>query len=202
MSLLLALDGSTTICGYTIWDKDTKKHILINALVFDETNTLIEKAEEFEAFLKDLLINFPEIDEMVIEESFTKFSYSDDKVIAMLNQINILYRFISYRLGLKTNTITVQDARKGAFPTAKFLSKKMAGGMGHKEQAFVLVLAELGEDIFPKRMLQKGPRKGEHIFEDHAYDMADSYIVGKGFINPRPVIVKKPKIKKFNKFKY
>ena len=133
---------------------------------------------------------------MVIEESFTKFKFSDDKTIAMLNQINILYRFICYRKGLKTNTITVQKARSGAYPNAKLLPKKMAGGMSHKEQTFVLTLAELGEDSFPKREMKQGPRKGQMIFEPQALDMADAYVVGKGFLNPKPIIEKVKKIRK------
>lgn len=196
MGLLLSIDGSTTICGYTIWNKEIKEWIVIDALIFEEGKSLIEKAEDFQYYLKNTILEkYPTIDEMVIEESFTKFSYSDDKTIAMLNQINILYRFICHRAGLKTNTITVNNARKGAFPNAKFLAKKLAGGMSHKEQAFVLVLAELGEEIFPKRKLLKGPRKDQYVFEDHAYDMADSYIVGKGFLNPRPIIEKKKKLR-------
>lgn len=182
MGKLLAIDGSTTVCGYTVWDKETKKWLDMSYLKFDKENSLIEKAEEFELCLDSILGKYPDIDEMVIEESFTKFSSSDDETIAKLNQINILYRYVCYKKGLKTNTIKVQEARKATFPKQKFVAKKYAGGMDQKEQAFCFLLAEIGEEHFPKKILSKGPRKGQEVFLDEAKDMSDSWITGKGFL--------------------
>jgi len=183
MSKILALDGSSTVCGYTIWDKEKKECLKMDYLKFNSENTLIEKAEEFKLFLDNLLSTFSEIDEMVIEESFTKFSGSDDKVIAMLNQINILYRYVCYMKGMKTNTITVQQARKFALPGCKFVGKSKAGGLNQKEQAFLFLIAKIGEVYFPKKILKSGPRKGQEVFLDEARDMSDSYITGLGFLN-------------------
>lgn len=183
MSLLLSIDGSSTVCGYTIWNKETKEWLEMSYLKFNSEHTLIQRAEEFKDFLDNLMARRSGIDEMVIEESFTKFGTSNDKVIAMLNQINILYRYICHMKGIKTNTITVQESRKAALPKAKFLAKKLAGGMDHKEQAFFYLLAQLGEAPFPKKVMKSGPRKGQEVFIDEARDMSDSWIVGCGFLN-------------------
>lgn len=183
MRKLLSIDGSTTVCGYTIWNIETKEWFKMSYYSFNKENSLIQKAEEFEVLLNQILIEHPEIDEMVIEESFTKFSTSDDEVIAKLNQINILYRYICHKKGLKTNTINVKDARRSTFSKQKFLAKKHAGGMDQKEQAFCFLLAEIGETHFPTKILKSGPRKGQTVFIDEAKDMSDSWITGKGFLN-------------------
>lgn len=185
MSKLLALDGSSTVCGYSVWDKDRKECLTKHFIKFDEELSLIQKAEVFEIFVTELIDNYGIIEEMVIEESFTKFSGSDDKVIAMLNQMNILYRYVCHKLGMKTNTITVQQARKSALPGCKFVGKDKAGGLNQKEQAFLFLLAKIGEDGFPKKILKSGPRKGQEVFTDEARDISDSYITGLGFLNKK-----------------
>ena len=193
-NLLLAIDGSTTVAGYSVWNKETKELIELGHYKHEDIDSLLIKADNFSLWLNSKLTQFPEIGEMVIEESFSKFSTSNDKVIALLNQINILYQYVCYKAGLKVNTITVQQSRKRAFPNSKFVSRKHGGGMGQKEQAFVLVLAELGEERFDKKTLKSGKNKGTEVFEDYCLDMSDAYIIGKGFLNDSiRVIEGKPK---------
>jgi hypothetical protein len=56
-------------------------------------------------------------------------------------------------------------------------------GIKQKEQMFMYVLAELGENYFPTRIVSKGKNKGETVYEPWSYDMSDSYITGAGYIN-------------------
>ena len=182
---LLALDASTKEIGYSIWNKETKELIELDHYTHEKHVSIIEKADNFESdFLKPLLNKYPNINEMVIEESFTKFGqFSDDKTIAILNQINALYQYVCYKADLNISTITVSDSRKYAFPGHKFVHKKNAGGMNQKEQAFVLVLARLGEERFPSKILSRGKNKGTKKFEDYAYDMSDGFVIGAAFIS-------------------
>lgn len=202
--LLLGLDVSTKIAGFSIWDKETKELLYLDKFLFNTELTLIERALEFKNFATELLLKWSLIDEMVIEESFTKFSTSDDKTIAMLNQINALIQYVLYEKGIKINTISVQDSRKGAFPYYHLKTKARSGGLSQKEQIFELVVAELGEDRFPKKIMKSGKNKGDERFEDFAFDMADSWVVGKGFLNKDLIPAKKPKAKKkpFKPFHY
>jgi len=185
MKKLLALDASTTEVGYSIFNKETGELIELNHWTVPK-GTLLEKMVEFENWLtKTMLIKYPEIDKVVIEESFTAMfgGKSSAKTTALLNQANFGYQLICHKLGLEPETITVNESRKYAFPTAVMKRGAAANGMKQKEQMFMYVLAELGEEYFPTKTISRGKRKGEVVFEDFSYDMSDSYVVGKGWID-------------------
>jgi hypothetical protein len=184
MAYLLSLDASSTVVGYSIWDKDTKELIKMDYLKL-EKGSLLEKADEFELLLNRLRGLYPQIDEMVIEEAMMAMfgGMSSAHTTTMLNQMNILYQYVCRKNGLTTSTITVQSCRKSAFPTVKLRPKKLSGGLTHKEQIFNVVVEKLGKDRFPTKVLQSGKNKGNTVFLDEAKDMADSYVVGLGYLN-------------------
>ncbi len=186
MKKLLALDISTSEAGYSIWNKETYEMVELWHWTIPSNLSLLDKVLAFETWLKnEMLIKHPEIDEVVVEESFTAMfgGQSSSKITTMLNQANFGYRLLAHKLGLKTDTITVTESRKYAFPTAVIKRGVEAKGMKQKEQMFVYVLAELGESYFPTKVISKGKRKGEVVYEDFCLDVSDSYIVGAGYIN-------------------
>jgi len=182
-NLLLSLDASTKVIGYCVYDSSTK--VIKELKHFDNSNKhdIIEKALEFEKWLLELLKEYPGINEMVIEEAFVAMnnSTSDALTVARLNQINALIRFICFQQGLKTNTIGVRESRLLAYPGYSFKQKAKAGGLNHKEQAFLLVLAEIGDFYFPTKIVSRGKNKGEVRYEDFCKDMSDAYILAKSF---------------------
>jgi len=186
MKKVFCIDASTKEVGYSIWNKETFEMIELNHWTVPDRDDLLDKMLEFEKWLlTDILVRYPEVDEMVIEESFSAMfgGKSSAKTTTILNQANFGYRLICHKLGLKTNTITVTESRKYAFPTAVMKKGAAANGMKQKEQMFVYVLAELGESYFPTKVLSRGPRKGETVFEDYTQDISDGYVIGKGFVN-------------------
>jgi hypothetical protein len=108
---------------------------------------------------------------------------SDAHTIALLNQVNALYRYICHQKGLQVNTLSVSESRSFCFPTYSFQTRKKSGGKSHKEQAFELVRKEIGDDYFPTKIMSRGKNKGEVRFIDTCYDMSDSYILTKAYMN-------------------
>jgi hypothetical protein len=185
MNKTLNLDASTKVIGYSIFNKETCELIELSHWAVPK-GTLLEKMVAFEKWLTgEMLIKHPEIDKVIIEESFVAMfgGKSSAKVTATLNQANFGYQLISYQLGLNPETITVTESRKYAFPTAVMKRGEAANGMKQKDQMFLYVLAELGEGHFPTKIISRGKRKGQEVFEDFCGDMSDSYIVGLGWMN-------------------
>ena len=184
MSYLLSLDASSTTVGYSIWNKDTRELVEMNFYNM-KSPIILEKADEFERLIIQLKEKYPQLDEMIIEDAMMAMfgGMSSAHTTTLLNQVNILYRDICKLKGLKVNTITVIESRKKAFPMVKLRPKKIAGGMSHKEQIFEVVVKVLGAEMFPTKEMKSGKRKGETVFVDEAKDMADSYVVGLGFLN-------------------
>ena len=58
---LLAIDGSSTEVGFSIFNKKTKELIEVGHLSHDKDQSLIEKAEEFNKLLEQLLKKYPQI---------------------------------------------------------------------------------------------------------------------------------------------
>jgi len=183
-SFLLALDASTATVGFCLYDLENKSIVKLDSLDLSNIKGLMDKALFFEEWLKTILGDYPEIGKMVIEEAFIVFSKgkSSASTVSTLISINALYRYICFKAGLEINTISVSNARSLAYPTYSFKQKAKSGGLNHKEQAFLLVLAELGDSYFPKKIMKSGPDKGKERFEDFCTDRSDAYILAKSFV--------------------
>ena len=76
--------------------------------------------------------------------------------------------------------LNVARARK--LLSIKTQSKKKAG-KDVKQQVFEWVTNHLSP-TWPTKILQSGPRKGQEVIIDEAYDMADAWVVAKaGYIS-------------------
>lgn len=69
---LLALDASSKVIGFSIFDLKTKQLLKIDKFLHDEKKTLIERVIEYEKLLLKLKEEY-NITEMVIEEAFKAF---------------------------------------------------------------------------------------------------------------------------------
>ncbi len=200
---LLALDASSTEIGYSIINKDNKDLIFAGHLSMPSDLNLLEKAKFFEKFLiSGILKEYPLIDEMIIEKPYEAMfgGGSTSKTTTLLNKINFAYQYISYSQGLKVNELSVSECRKFAYPGVKFGKEKDE----QKEKIFEIVKSEIGEKFFSKKELKRNSKKGnkgDMVWEEWCYDITDSYVVGKAFINLMNLGLTIEKVKELNEEK-
>lgn len=185
MSKLLSLDASSSIIGITIFDIDTKSFVAVDYLVHDKTKSLIERVMDFRDKLRELRKIYNDLDTLVIESSFQGFfgGGSSAQTIEVLTSVNFGYRLIAHMEGMQVNEISVHEARKNCFPGVKIKTLAKLRGQKEKETCFDLALPMLGEEYLTKKTITKGKNKGKEVFEDYCYDIVDSYITGRGFLN-------------------
>lgn len=180
---LLALDASSRIIGYSVFDIASKKLETVGHLDLSVETDLIKKVLKFEVLLEALQLEF-NITEMVIEESL--FGYgagaTSMNTIATLVSVNFGYRLICAKKDIIINTISVNTARAYTFP--KIPIRNMAKVKKVKEKEICFELAqEVINHLLPKKVLKSGKNKGESVFETFSNDIADSWITGLGFLN-------------------
>ena len=199
MDYLLSVDLSTTVLGYSIFDKDTEELIKIDYYKFS-SDDLVDRGDELLKVVGTLIDLYPEINELAIEERLKSFRAGGTNANAMLNtaQLNFLCQyFTKYKFKVNLSEINVNTARSNCFEGFHTLARA-SKGTKHKEIAFKMTRAILGDAKFPTKVLKSGPRKGDTVFLEEAMDMADSWVIGKAIMN----IVKKPlKVKKETKKK-
>lgn len=186
MSYLLSIDGSSSEIGYGIWDKQKKELITLNHYTHNPEHSLIEKVFEFENLLKSLKEAYPQLDEFVIEEAFIGFKggMSSANTITTLISVNFGYQLMAKIVGFKVSTISVNESRKNCFPGIKIRTLAKMQKLKEKEFCFNLVEDEL-KSYFKTKIISKGKRKGIEVYESWTADLADAYIIGRGFLNKK-----------------
>jgi len=179
---LLAYDLSTITIGYSIFDLQTKELIKLS---YEKLNTkeLLEKAEMIDIINKRLFSEY-NIQHFVIEESLKSFASggSNSDALMRTNALNLVCQFnIKDKHHIDPTGMNVNHCRGVVFPMFHKIIRKMKGVKG-KDYAFELVKKELGEKMFPTKVMKSGPRKGQVVFIDEAGDMSDSYILGKAWM--------------------
>lgn len=180
---LLALDASSRIIGYSIFDIASKKLETVGYLDLSKETDLIKKVLKFEDLLETLQLEF-NITEMVIEESL--FGYGGGatsmNTIATLVSVNFGYRLICAKKNIVVNTISVNTARAYTFPKIPIRSMAKVRKVKEKEICFELA-QEVLTNLLPKKELKSGKNKGKSVFESFSNDIADSWITGLGYLN-------------------
>lgn len=181
---LLACDASSVEIGYSIFDLKTKKLLTMSHLSLDKEADLIEKVLEYEKLLIKLLTQY-NIVSFCIEQSMMGFfgGGSSAATIETLTSVNFGYRLLTHKLGIKVNTITVAESRKNTFPGVKIRTLAKLKKMKEKDYCFELIKEK--EEVKPfltTKVMSRGKRKGEEVYNDWCKDMGDSWIVGTGFL--------------------
>tara|TARA_B100000674_G_C37958696_1_gene970930 strand:+ start:2438 stop:2980 length:543 start_codon:yes stop_codon:yes gene_type:complete len=175
--LILALDISTSITGFCIFNEWNAVHIGHVDLrkekdFFKKIDLVKEKIEELHK-----QYNFKEV---VIEEAFQSFGrgLSSAKTLFTLAKFNGIIQYIVFSLGIDTTVINVNNARKlvGIKINKKDKTKNT------KEQVLEQVQQLNSTLTWPKRILKSGPRKGLEIYDDPCYDRADAWVIGKAHL--------------------
>lgn len=187
MQYVLGFDLSSTTVGYTICKKDTEEIKKIGYYSFpDKITDLLDKGQFLENFITDLLKEFPEITEFVIEERLKKFAGNRASIdgILKLAQLNYICQYLmKNKFNLSVVEINVLKARKLVFPNIFKITRQTK--QNQKEFVFNSVLPLLGEDIFPKKIPKSGKFKGQEVFLEEAKDMADSWVICKAYFLSR-----------------
>ena len=175
--MILALDISTSITGFCIFNKWEAVHIGHIDLrkekdFFKKVDLVKEKIEELHKQYK--------FKEVAIEEAFQSFGrgLSSAKTLFTLAKFNGIIQYIVFSLGISTTVINVNNARKlvGIKINKKDKTKNT------KEQVLEQVQKLNSTLMWPKRILKSGPRKGLEIYDDCCYDRADAYVIGKAHL--------------------
>ena len=174
--MLLSLDISTSCIGYSVFNE---KNVLIEMdyVKFNSKHSLFEKLEEFKKKTSHLLrmeINF-----IAIEEPLQKFEgkYSSAHTISILNFFNgMISSFLYSHFKIEPIYYNVNNARKVALPNVKLLRD----GASTKHQIWEEVVK------MEPQINWKYGIKSRTLLEEN-YDMADSYIIGRCFIEMREI---------------
>ena len=175
--MILALDISTSITGYCVFNEWNAVHIGHVDLrkekdFFKKVDLVKEKIEELHK-----RYSFKEV---VIEEAFQSFGrgLSSAKTLFTLAKFNGIIQYIVFSLGINTTVINVNNARKlvGIKINKKDKTKNT------KEQVLEQVQNLNSNLMWPKRILKSGPRKGLEIYDDPCYDRADAWVIGKAYL--------------------
>ena len=175
--MILALDISTSITGFCIFDRWNAVHIGHIDLrkekdFFKKVDLVRNKIEELHK-----QYNFQEV---AIEEAFQSFGrgLSSAKTLFTLAKFNGIIQYIVFSLGISTTVINVNNARKLVGITVNKKDKTKNTKVQVLEQ-----VQQLNTTLtWPKRILKSGPRKGLEIYDDCCYDRADAWVIGKAHL--------------------
>ena len=181
--MILALDISSSIIGYTILDLDAKliemKYIDLRKIKYDDDNIqLFEKAKFAICELRILLDRYT-ITHILIEAPLNQVFGTTILTAILLNKINSIISFELYKLGYPLQWINSETVRK-KFLGEEYKNFKKISTKGNadakKEYLTALVETKLNAHF------ETRPQRIDK-YQPHYYDMADSYILGNYYFN-------------------
>lgn len=177
MKKILGVDLSTIVMGYTILNENSIIEE-INYYTF-KSKEMLEKGNELKIILTSLITKHS-ITHFFIEERLQGFRAGGTNAEAMgkTAALNFLAQFLINEYKIPVIALNVNSARASSFPGFHKFARTIKGTK-HKEIIFKFVTEELGEVIFPKKIMKSGKNKGKEMFLEEAKDMADSYTIAK-----------------------
>ena len=175
----LGLDISTSCTGYSILDSN--KMLLDQGFIsLSKQKCAYEKADICKNKIRSLIQKY-NIEKIFIEQNLQSFrsGFSSAQTLSTLARFNGIISYICYDIsGIKPIFVNVNSARKTV--GIKIISKKN-GGKPTKDQVFEWVKTDLKNKsikfVWPEKTLKSGPRKGQTVFLNECYDIADAYII-------------------------
>lgn len=174
--MILGLDVSTSIIGICVYDKD-EGLVELERIDLRKTKNFFDKAKLVEIFLTNIMVMYPQITEVWIEDIMQSFSrgLSSAKTITQLARFNGIVSFSACKFfDVEPQYINVNTARK-----TLGIKIDKDSSIDKKEQVRLWVDNDLGGYDWPKKTLKTGPRKGETEFEKFCYDMADAFVIAR-----------------------
>jgi len=174
--MILGLDVSTSTTGYCILSPNGAIQE-IGYISLHKQPEIALKGDLVAKKIEDILSRF-DIKRIIIEKIFTRYGkgMSSAKTITRLASFNGIVQYICYhKSGILPELIPVGEARKKV--GIKTQTKKKAG-IDVKEQVFQWAQKNVNYS-WPTKILKSGPRKGQEVFMNEAYDMCDAWVVAK-----------------------
>lgn len=177
----LGLDISTACTGWAVASVDVTGAVIdieLGHIDLTKINGLIPKALHAERVIRALQ-EVHKFDEVYVEENMQAFhpGASSAQTIVKLAKFNGIVTFLCHQAtGKMARSVNVNRARKAMGIS---LQREKICGISTKEQVFKWASAHplLQSYQWPYKTLGSGPRKGTTILEQHAYDMADAFVV-------------------------
>lgn len=190
--VIVGLDISSSVIGISFFDS-TMKLISLQAIKFKK-----EKLETYENYFNKITFFEKEIEKI---SNIQQFNIKEFRVEAnakafaahsttahtlfTLAKINAMICFSIWKKfpNAKIKEIQVSSARKNiGFKPKKSNKLSKTKSKKIKDQVFDFVLESQKEVIkfLPKKILKAGPNKGKEVYEEHAKDMIDAYVIAKG----------------------
>jgi Holliday junction resolvasome RuvABC endonuclease subunit len=184
MDLILGLDVSTSCTGWCIVTP-AGKLVDIGSINLQKIKGTYKKADAVQKCLKKLAKQH-KIKWISIEENLQAFrpGLSSAKTLSVLARFNGIVSLLSYQiLGLEPRHLNVNAARK---TLGIRIIRKSHGGKPTKHQVHDWVSDRIEREHpgyqWPMKTLKSGPRKGEVIFDNSVFDMADAYVIASALI--------------------
>tara|TARA_R110002153_G_scaffold16136_14_gene57153 strand:- start:1362 stop:1901 length:540 start_codon:yes stop_codon:yes gene_type:complete len=174
--MLLALDISTSCTGYCIFNED--ELVAIDYISLGKYKDMYEKANRVKSVIQELKQSH-NITSIAVEENLQSFrpGLSSAKTLLTLAQFNGIVRLICYNeFDIKPLSINVNSARKSV--GLKVIRKSV---VTTKDQVANWVLQTDKAVSFETREVTRGKKKGQTVFLNEVYDMADAYVIGKAY---------------------
>ena len=172
-SVILGLDISTSIVGWSLLSLESDEFSL-GYLPLTSSGDIYDKAWEVRKLLHELAWEH-NIQAAYVEEDLQRFrrGLSSAKTISLLTRFNGVVCQLTYEeTKLKPGRINVNTARK----LAGVVYDKKDKSRTTKEKVFEAVQGLINYD-WPTRVLSRGKRKGQTVFENGCYDMCDAWVI-------------------------
>lgn len=181
----MAIDGSTSKVGISIWDLNNYELIKTYGWSFSPKLSLLEKANFFKLEINKILneynvinacIEAPKVSMMNMKTG--KEQVTSAKILKVLSQINFAYQYILYSKGIKIEELDENLCKRFSYPAYKVKRNGVTVKQQYQEQ--VLNDNEINNDLFNFTYEGRGG-----IIKNYAWveDIIDSIIVGKAYLN-------------------
>ena len=173
--MILGLDISTSVVGYTVL-QDSGVVSLIDYCNLKKEPDLMEKADKMRSCFEKLSKEY-HVTQIYVEENLQAFrpGASSAATIAKLARFNGIVSYVAYEIfGIKPNFLNVTKARS---LVGLKIQRQKSCGIKTKDQVLNWAKVKLPHIAWPTKVLKGGPRKGQAVFLEECYDMADSFVI-------------------------
>jgi hypothetical protein len=182
----LAIDGSTSKVGLSLWDLNSYQLIKCWGWSFKGTLTLLEKAKFFEDELKTIISEYNIIEACIEAPKLSmmnmfsgKEQVTSARTLKVLSQINFGYQYILHQRGIHVEELDESLCKKLSYPAYKVKRNGITVKMQYQGQ--VLEDESLDPKIYNFTYIDK---KTEEVkCYKWVEDVIDSLIVGKAYLN-------------------
>jgi len=172
--ITLGLDVSTSKTGWCLLSSDGSL-LKMGCVRLTEEGDLFYRAEHLATEIARETAGIEEEIDVVIEEPLLRFArgMSSASTLLTLNRFNGMVTYACWKvLGVKPDHLNVIFARRE-------LGIKKGKGDNVKEVVMSWVAGDVPHHEWPTKTITRGVRKGQVIFEDSCYDVADAYVMAK-----------------------